>query len=170
MTANYFVGEKGEIRVIESIPKPLWEEVKVAREKLLDQVSMVSEPMMEMLLENAGFPKSMIWVTLHRTTLSLQLTPVLLGSAFKSNCLRVAGSGMVTTAVIPYRLAKHQSPYHWLNSRSMRSRMAIAPLMDGASAATRQTLTLLEVDSSGDTVLGRWRSPMHPSHSRGTPH
>jgi len=84
MTANYFAGEKGEIRVIESIPEHLRDEAKEAREKMLDQLSMFSEPMMEMLLENKEIPKEMIWETLRRATLSLQLTPVLIGSAFKN--------------------------------------------------------------------------------------
>ncbi|MBD2539446.1 elongation factor G [Coleofasciculus sp. FACHB-SPT36] len=84
MTANYFAGEKGEIRVIESIPEHLRDEAKEAREKMLDQLSMFSEPMMEMLLESEEIPKEMIWETLRRATLSLQLTPVLMGSAFKN--------------------------------------------------------------------------------------
>jgi elongation factor G len=84
MTANYFAGEKGEVRVIEPIPEALREEAKEAREKMLDQLSMFSEPMMEMLLEREEIPKEMIWETLRRATLSLQLTPVLMGSAFKN--------------------------------------------------------------------------------------
>ncbi|MBD1940960.1 elongation factor G [Coleofasciculus sp. FACHB-712] len=84
LTANYFAGEKGEIRVIQSIPEHLRDEAKEAREKMLDQLSMFSEPMMEMLLESKEIPKEMIWETLRRATLSLQLTPVLMGSAFKN--------------------------------------------------------------------------------------
>jgi elongation factor G len=44
---------------------------------------MFSEPMMEKLLEDEEIPKEMIWETIRRGTLSLQLTPVLMGSAFK---------------------------------------------------------------------------------------
>ncbi|MBD1898864.1 elongation factor G [Trichocoleus sp. DQ-A3] len=84
MTANYFAGEKGEIRVIQSIPEHLRDKAKEAREKMLDQLSMFSEPMMERLLESKEIPKEMIWETLRRATLSLQLTPVLMGSAFKN--------------------------------------------------------------------------------------
>ncbi|MEP0855855.1 elongation factor G [Trichocoleus sp. DQ-U1] len=84
MTANYFAGEKGEIRVIQSIPEQLRDEAKEAREKMLDQLSMFSESMMGMLLGGEEIPKEMIWETLRRATLSLQLTPVLMGSAFKN--------------------------------------------------------------------------------------
>jgi elongation factor G len=83
MTANYFAGEKGEDRLILPIPENLRVEAEEAREKMLDQLSMFSEPMMEKLLEGEEIPKEMIWETIRRGTLSLQLTPVLMGSAFK---------------------------------------------------------------------------------------
>jgi len=83
MTANYFAGEKGEDRLILPIPENLWDEAEEARHKMLDRLSMFSEPMMEKLLEDEEIPKEMIWETIHRGTLSLQLTPVLMGSAFK---------------------------------------------------------------------------------------
>ncbi|HEY9709648.1 MAG TPA: EF-Tu/IF-2/RF-3 family GTPase, partial [Oculatellaceae cyanobacterium] len=83
MTANYFAGEKGEDRLILPIPENLWDEAEEARDKMLDRLSMFSEPMMEKLLEDEEIPKEMIWETIRRGTLSLQLTPVLMGSAFK---------------------------------------------------------------------------------------
>jgi elongation factor G len=84
MTANYFAGEKGEHRLSLPIPENLRVAAEEAREKLLDQLSMFSEPMMEKLLEGEEIPKEMIWETIRRATLSLQLTPVLMGSAFKN--------------------------------------------------------------------------------------
>ncbi|HBB32162.1 MAG TPA: elongation factor G [Cyanobacteria bacterium UBA8803] len=84
MTSNYFAGEKGEHRLVLPIPENLRVEAQEAREKMLDQLSIFSEPMMEMLLANEAVPKEMIWETIRRETLSLQLTPVLMGSAFKN--------------------------------------------------------------------------------------
>ncbi len=84
MTANYFAGAKGEHHLILPVPENLRVEVEEAREKMLDQLSMFSEPMMEKLLEGEEIPKEMIWETIRRGTLSLQLTPVLMGSAFKN--------------------------------------------------------------------------------------
>jgi len=83
MTANYFAGEKGEHRLILPIPENLRVKAQEAQEKMLDQLSMFSEQMMEKLLEGEEIPKEMIWETIRRGTLSLQLTPVLMGSAFK---------------------------------------------------------------------------------------
>lgn len=84
MTAHYFAGEKGENHVILPIPDNLRGEVEEARYKMLDQLSMFSEKMMEKLLEEEEIPKEIIWETIRQATLSLQLTPVLIGSAFKN--------------------------------------------------------------------------------------
>jgi elongation factor G len=84
MAAYYFAGEKGENLVILPIPENLRVEVEEARYKMLDQLSMFSEQMMEKLLEEEAITKEMIWETIRQATLSLQLTPVLIGSAFKN--------------------------------------------------------------------------------------
>ncbi|MDZ8094932.1 MAG: elongation factor G [Nostoc sp. DedQUE05] len=84
MTADYFEGENGENHVKKSIPKSLRDEAQQAREKLLDTLSLFSEPMTEMLLAGEEIPKELIWETIRQATLSLEFTPVLLGSAFKN--------------------------------------------------------------------------------------
>lgn len=84
MEASYFAGENGENWVKQPIPDALVEEAQQAREKLLDALSFFSEPMTEMLLEGKEVPKELIWQTIRQATLTLQLTPVLLGSAFKN--------------------------------------------------------------------------------------
>ncbi|MBD2505496.1 elongation factor G [Anabaena azotica] len=84
MTADYFEGENGENHVKKSIPEPLRDEAQQAREKLLDALSLFSEPMTEMLLAGEEIPKALIWQTIRQATLSLEFTPVLLGSAFKN--------------------------------------------------------------------------------------
>ncbi|BAY62142.1 translation elongation factor G [Calothrix brevissima NIES-22] len=84
MEASYFAGENGENWVKQAIPDAFVEEAEQAREKLLDALSFFSEPMTEMLLEGREVPKELIWQTIRQATLTLQLTPVLLGSAFKN--------------------------------------------------------------------------------------
>ncbi|MEH2195729.1 MAG: elongation factor G [Nostoc sp.] len=84
MTADYFEGENGENHVKKSIPEPLRDEAEQARDKLLDALSLFSEPMTEMLLAGEEIPKALIWETIREATLSLEFTPVLLGSAFKN--------------------------------------------------------------------------------------
>lgn len=84
MKANYFEGEKGEERVIKFIPTHLQTSAIEAREKMLDRLSLFSTPMTELLIAGAEVPKKLIWKTIRQATLSLELTPVLLGSAFKN--------------------------------------------------------------------------------------
>ncbi|MHC0066813.1 elongation factor G [Nostoc sp. UIC 10890] len=84
MTADYFEGENGENFVKKAIPEPLRDEAQQARDKLLDALSLFSEPMTEMLLAGEEIPKELIWETIRQATLSLEFTPVLLGSAFKN--------------------------------------------------------------------------------------
>ncbi|MCF2152067.1 elongation factor G [Desmonostoc muscorum LEGE 12446] len=84
MTADYFEGENGENWLFKPIPESLRDEAQQARERLLDALSLFSEPMTEMLLAGEEIPKELIWETIRQATLSLEFTPVLLGSAFKN--------------------------------------------------------------------------------------
>lgn len=84
MQANYFEGENGEHWESKAVPPELLAEVTTAREKMLDQVSFYSEKMMELLLNNQEVTPELIWQTIRQATLSLELVPVLIGSAFKN--------------------------------------------------------------------------------------
>ena len=84
MNANYYGGENGENWEKKPIPQELLAPAQQAREKMLDTLSLFSEPMTEMLLEGQEVPKEVIWDTIRRATLSLEIAPVLLGSAFKN--------------------------------------------------------------------------------------
>lgn len=84
MNARYFEGENGEHRVIKPIPDNLKEEAQIAREKMLDILSLFSESITELMLDGRSVSKALIWETIRQATLRLELTPVLLGSAFKN--------------------------------------------------------------------------------------
>ena len=84
MTAHYFEGDNGEIRVSQPIPEGLRGKAQAAREQLLDQVSLFSDEITAKLLADEAPPKQMIWDTLRQGTLSRELTPVLMGSALKN--------------------------------------------------------------------------------------
>jgi elongation factor G len=84
MTAHYYQGENGEDSVKKLIPDALVDEAQQAREKLLDALSLFSEAMTEQLLEGEEVSQELIWQIIRQATLSLELTPVLLGSAFKN--------------------------------------------------------------------------------------
>lgn len=84
MKANYFEGENGEKLLSKPIPENLLPEAQLAREKLLDRISIHSEQMMAKLLACEEVPKQMIQDAIRQGTLSLEFTPVLMGSALKN--------------------------------------------------------------------------------------
>ena len=84
MTAHYYEGDHGEHHIIRPIPEHLQTEAQTAREKLLDQISILSDTLTEKLLNGEEIPQALIWQTIRQGTLSHAFTPVLMGSAFKN--------------------------------------------------------------------------------------
>jgi elongation factor G len=83
MKAVYFDGENGEKIREEEIPAAYREEADSLREELLDAASMFSDELMEAVLE--GTPTvEMIRDAIRKGTLKLELTPVMVGSAYKN--------------------------------------------------------------------------------------
>jgi elongation factor G len=83
MKALYFEGANGETIREAEIPAELREEAEAKREELLDASSMFSEELMEAILE--GTPtEEMIRKAVRAGTLSLELVPVFMGSAYKN--------------------------------------------------------------------------------------
>ena len=83
MKAIYYEGVNGELIREAEIPAGLREEAEAKREELLDAASMFSEELMEAILE--GTPtEEMIRKAVRTGTLSLELVPVFMGSAYKN--------------------------------------------------------------------------------------
>jgi len=83
MKALYFEGEFGEKVVEGEIPAERKEEAASYREQMLDAVSMFSDELMEAVLEDK-VPVELVDQAIRKGTLSRQLTPVLVGSAYKN--------------------------------------------------------------------------------------
>ena len=84
MQAVYFYGPEGEDIRLEPIPEELEKEAKQYREVMLEAVSMFSEALMEVLLEEKPVTEELIREAVRQGTLSRKLTPVFLGSAYKN--------------------------------------------------------------------------------------
>ena len=83
MRAVYFDGERGETRRDAEIPAELVDAAHTQRELLIDAASMHSDELMEAALEDSA-TEEQIHAGIRAGVLSLDLTPVLVGSAFKN--------------------------------------------------------------------------------------
>lgn len=84
MQAVYFEGENGENIRIDSIPAELVDQANEFREEMLDSVSMFSDELTEAILMEEEIESEMIHAAVREATLKLQMTPVLMGSAYKN--------------------------------------------------------------------------------------
>jgi elongation factor G len=82
--AIFFDGPKGETVRYEDVPAEYVDDVEMYRADLLDKLSMFSDDMMELLLEEQEVPEEMIHATVKTAVLRRELTPVYMGSAFKN--------------------------------------------------------------------------------------
>jgi len=89
MKAVYFDGDRGETLRIEEIPDSLVELAQAKREEMLDAASMFSDDLMEAVLEEKEIPGDLLRGALRRGVLSRQITPVLMGSAYKNKGVQV---------------------------------------------------------------------------------
>jgi elongation factor G len=83
MKAFYFEGPSGDDFVIREIPEALQAEAEKMRLVMLDAVSMFSDELMEAMMEEK-VSEEQIHEAVRLGTLSLDLTPVFLGSAYKN--------------------------------------------------------------------------------------
>lgn len=96
MKAYYFDGSNGETVREEEIPAALLEKAKARRDIMLDKTSLFSDRLMEAYLEDR-VEEDMIHEAVRAGTLSLGITPVYVGSAFKNK-----GVQLLLDAVLAY--------------------------------------------------------------------
>ncbi len=88
MKALYFDGENGEKIREEEIPADMQAQAKEKREELLDVVSMFSEELMEVMLEEGEIDPQLVRDAVRTGTLSLEFSPVFIGSAYKNKAVQ----------------------------------------------------------------------------------
>jgi len=84
MKAIYYDGENGEIIREDEIPAAMLDEAQEKREVLLEEISMFSDELMEALLEEGEIDVQLVNDAVRKGTLSLEFTPVFIGSAYKN--------------------------------------------------------------------------------------
>ena len=96
MRALTFGGEHGEIITDGDIPAELQDQADHHREILLDAASMYSDELMEAMLEEEEISPDLIRSAIREATISLQMTPVFCGSAYKNRGVQALLDGVVS--------------------------------------------------------------------------
>lgn len=97
MQAVYFEGSDGEEVRYEEIPAELQAEARERRDELLEAASMFSDELLEAILEEKEIADDLLLEAIRKGTISRELTPVLLGSAYRNK-----GIQTLLDAVIRY--------------------------------------------------------------------
>jgi elongation factor G len=84
MKSYVFEGDNGEKIVEGAIPADMVDDANKYREVMLEAVSMFDDELMNKLLEGEDIPEDMVHRAVRAGTLSLELTPVFMGSAYKN--------------------------------------------------------------------------------------
>ena len=82
--AYYFEGEMGKEIREDEIPADMLEQFEEYREKMLDVASEYSDDVMELMMEEQDVPEDLIKTAIRIATLTLDITPVFMGSAYKN--------------------------------------------------------------------------------------
>ena len=84
MKALTFEGEHGEELIESEIPAEFIDLARAKREEMLDAVSLFSDELTEAILAEEPISEDMVQEAIRKGTLALELTPVLMGSAYKN--------------------------------------------------------------------------------------
>ena len=93
MKALYFDGPNGDVVRQEAIPEKLLDEAMQKREELLDAVSMLSDELMEAMLEE-NVTEELLRSAIRKATISLQMVPVMMGSAYRNKGIQALLDGV----------------------------------------------------------------------------
>ncbi len=88
MKALYFEGDNGENVVEKDIPGDMLEDAQMAREEMIDEVSLFSEELTDAILEEKEIGEDLIMQAVRTGTIAREMTPVFLGSAYKNKAVQ----------------------------------------------------------------------------------
>ncbi|MFT7623241.1 MAG: elongation factor G [Myxococcota bacterium] len=107
MEAVSFSGENGEEITRGPIPADRLEEAQEAREEMLDKISMFNDELLELMLEEQEVSKELIRTAIRAGTLSRQLTPVMMGSAYKNKGVQLLLDAVIAFLPDPTDIHNH---------------------------------------------------------------
>jgi elongation factor G len=121
MKALYFEGKNGETVREDVIPTELLEEAKTRREEMLDSLTLFSDELAESYLEGREMPEQ-IRAAARKGTLSLKITPVFIGSAYKNKGIQPLLDGVVN-----YLASPEDCSHHAINLDDNESPVKLSP-------------------------------------------
>lgn len=125
MFALYNDGEHGEVVREEECPADYLEKAKEKRVEMLDALSMYSDEMMELLLEEKEVPLDLIYKTTRDAVLARGITPVYMGTAFKNK-----GVQPLLDAVTQFLPSPYDREMKALNWENPDESMILEPVKD----------------------------------------
>jgi elongation factor G len=100
MKAFRFEGANGEKILEGPIPADMADEVQKAREEMLDSLSMFSDELTEAILEEK-VTEELVKAAVRKATISLQIAPVMMGSAYKNKAVQLLLDAVTTYLPAP---------------------------------------------------------------------
>jgi elongation factor G len=97
MEAVTFEGDNGDDVVRSAVPAEYADAAMAARHAMLDKLSLYSDEITELLLEDRAVPEDLIRRTIREATINRDIVPVMMGSAFRNK-----GVQLVMDAVCDY--------------------------------------------------------------------
>jgi elongation factor G len=162
MKAFYYDGDSGEDIRIEPIPAAMLEEAQERREALLEEVSMYSEELMEALLEGGEVDTKLVYDAVRKGTLSLEFTPVLVGSAYKNKGVQSLLDAVESYLPCPtdvtnmaLDLTEDEKEFPVTNNPKDPLIMLAFKLEDGRYGQLTYTRTYQGTLTKGDTIYNR---------------
>jgi elongation factor G len=159
MKAIYFDGEKGEILRTEKIPEDLMELALKKREELIDGASMFSDDLTEAALEDAVTEELLIRA-LRKATLTRELTPVFMGSAYKNKGIQPLLDGITRLLPCPLDvktvaldLDKGETPLELVADKNAPTVSLAFKLEDGQYGQLTYIRVYQGALSKGDTIV-----------------
>ncbi len=159
MKAIYFDGENGEIMREEAIPADMAAEAEGMREAMLEEISMFSDELMETLLEGGEIAPQLIHDAVRSGTLSLEFTPVFIGSAYKNKGIQPLLDAVSSYLPCPTDVVNHaldladgEKEFAVSNDPDDKLIMLAFKLEDGRYGQLTYVRTYQGVLKKGDTV------------------
>lgn len=119
--AVYFDGDKGTEMRYEDCPAEFVDKLEEYRAILMDSVSMFSDEMMELVLEEKEISQELFDATLRAAVIKREITPVFMGSAFKNKGVQLLLNGV--TKYLPSPLDMQ----YWGNSVATGEKVEVFP-------------------------------------------